>query len=335
MKRIPVLLFIATLIWNCSNKETEECAVQPDVSSINLQLDFEHYEDSLANIQSKKELVGILARQAAMRDEIFRRGEYPNDSVFINELYQKFTHPGIDTLLAETKRIFGDLSDLKLQFTNAFRNIKYYYPDFNPPKIQTVISGIDADLFVSDTLIIVSLDHYLGREGKYRPKMYDYLLRKYDPEDIVPSCILIYGITTNFNNTNLADKTVLADMIAYGKSFYFAKHMLPCVPDSTLIWYTAPEIKGARENEDLIWARFIQDKVLYSTSMIEKRNYLGERPATIQVGEKCPGRIGQWVGWRIVQQYMQKHPEITLPQLMSDNDAQKIFKESNYKPKKH
>ncbi|MBT1704363.1 gliding motility lipoprotein GldB [Chryseosolibacter indicus] len=334
MKYIPVLFLVSVLLWNCSGNKTEECAIQPDVSPINLQVRIEQFQDTLAGITSKKELVALLSRQPVMRDNLFRRSEYPNDSVFINELYTKFSHPGIDTLLTETKRIFGDLSNLESEFTNAFKNLKHYYPDFVLPRVQSVISGIDGDLFVSDTLIIVSLDHFLGKEGKYRPKMYDYLLRKYDPEDIVPSCILIYGISDNYNKTNLADKTVLADMIAYGKSFYFAKHMLPCVPDSTLIWYTAPEMKGAHENEDLIWARFIQDKVLYSTSMIEKRNYLGERPATIQVGEKCPGRIGQWVGWRIVQQYMQKHPEITLPQLMSDSDAQKIFKESNYKPKR-
>ncbi len=41
-------------------------------------------------------------------------------------------------------------------------------------------------------------------------------------------------------------------MIAYGKAYYFAKHMIPCLPDSVFIGYTSDEIKGARENEDLI-----------------------------------------------------------------------------------
>jgi uncharacterized protein YjaZ len=136
------------------------------------------------------------------------------------------------------------------------------------------------------------------------------------------------------NKTDLNDKTVMAEMIAYGKAFYFAKHMLPCVPDSVFMWYTKEEIQGARENEDLIWARLIQDKVLYSTNMIEKRNYLGERPFTSQVGEKCPGRIGQWVGWRIVKQYMQSKTETTLSELMNTADAQAIFRESHYKPKR-
>lgn len=331
MKKLAVV-FLAFLFWRCSETEKEECVFTPEVFPEEIQLDVRHFGDTLAGIKSKSELVSFLTRYPIIRDEMLRRAEYPSDSIFINEMFKRFTNPGIDTLLRETKRVFGDGSALESQFRQAFANISYYYPDFSPPKIRTLITGLDSDLLVSDTLILVSLDFFLGPEGKYRPKMYDYLLRRYDPEDIVPSCLLIYGISPRFNKTDVKDKTVLADMIAYGKSFYFAKHMLPCTPDSVLIWYTADEISGARQNEDLIWARFIQDQILFSTNLMDKKNYLGERPITTQVGEKCPGRIGQWVGWEIVKEYMKSHPDVSLPDLMSIGDAQALFKASNYKP---
>src|SRR6185369_15207201 len=111
------------------------------------------------------------------------------------------------------KLVFGDLSGLKQQFDEAFSNVKYYYPDFTPPKIQTVVSGLETDMLVTDSLIIVGLDFYLGRGAKYRPKMYEYLLRKYDPNDIVPCAMLIYGIEGRFNKNQPNDKTVLADMV--------------------------------------------------------------------------------------------------------------------------
>lgn len=325
-------VFLSLLFCACGGTGKEECVYIPEVESADLPLSIEHLEDTLATITSKEELIGFLTREPLIRDEMLRRAEYPNDSVFINEMFKRFTNPSIDTLLAETKRVFGDGSELESRFREAFANMRYYYPDFTPPKIKTVITGLDTDLFVSDSLILVSLDFFLGPEGTYRPKTYDYLMRRYDPDDIVTSCLLIYGISNRFNNTDLKDRTVLADMIAYGKSFYFAKHMLPCTPDSVLIWYTGEEIQGARQNEDLIWARFIQDKVLFSTSIIDKKNYLGDRPVTTQVGEKCPGRIGQWVGWQVVKEYMKSHPETTLPQLMQMRDAQALFKDSNYKP---
>jgi gliding motility-associated lipoprotein GldB len=326
-----VLLFLIVLFASCDSETEEACVFQPDIED-NVQVDFVMLQDSLMNISSKKDLVNLLTRYPLIRDYVFRRTEYPDDSVFVNELYNRLTNPHLDTLHLEVKRVFGDLSSLKTQFEEAFSNLNYYYPNFTPPKIQTVISGLDTDLFVSDSLIIVSLDFFLGENAKYRPKMYNYLLRKYDPNDIVPSCLLIYGISNRYNKIRQSDQTVLADMITYGKAFYFAKHMLPCEADSVFIWYTPEEIQGSRKNEDLIWARFIESQVLFSTSKKVKQDYLGERPATIQVGEKCPGRIGQWIGWRIINKYAESHPDITLPQLMALDDAQKIFKESKYKP---
>ncbi len=328
---IVLYIFLIVLLASCSSDEEEACVFQPDVSS-KVSLDFEMLQDSLMGISSKKDLVQLLTRNPALRDYTFRRSEYPDDSVFVTEIYNRLTNPHLDTLYQDVKRVFGDASNLKTQFEEAFSNVKYYYPDFTPPKVRTVISGLDTDLLVTDSLIIVSLDFFLGKGAKYRPKMYSYLLRKYDPNDIVPSCMLIYGISNRFNKNQQSDKTVLADMITYGKSFYFAKHMLPCEPDSVFIWYTPEEITGSKKNEDLIWARFIESQVLFSTSNKVRQDYLGERPVTIQVGEKCPGRIGQWVGWRIVNKYAESHPDIDLPELMAVDDAQKIFKESRYKP---
>ncbi|WP_276367895.1 gliding motility lipoprotein GldB [Chryseolinea sp. H1M3-3] len=328
---ITLYVFFIVLLASCNSDNEEACVFQPDVPA-KVSLDFEILQDSLMNISSKKDLVKILTSNPAIRDYTFRRSEYPDDSVFVTEIYNRLTNPHLDTLYQEVNRVFGDVSGLKTQFEEAFSNMKYYYPDFTPPKIQTVISGLDTDLLVTDSLIIVSLDFFLGKEAKYRPKMYSYLLRKYDPNDIVPSCMLIYGISNRFNKNQQTDKTVLADMITYGKSFYFAKRMLPCEPDSVFIWYTPEEIAGSKKNEDLIWARFIESQVLFSTSNKVRQDYLGERPVTIQVGEKCPGRIGQWVGWRIVNKYAERHPDTDLQSLMAVDDAQKIFKQSGYKP---
>jgi hypothetical protein len=330
-KIISAVLVSIILLSGCSKSEKETCAFIPSTANIKIDVQIEPLQDSLVSANSKSKLVSLLGRHPEIRDYIFRRAEYPNDSIFINTLYDRFKNPHIDTLLSETKRVFGDLTELKNEFNEAFTNITYYYPNFHPPKIQTVISGLDTDLLVTDSLIIVSLDFFLGPGAKYRPKMYEYLLKQYEKQTIVPSCLLIFGIDNHFNKTDMNDKTILADMIAYGKSFYFAKHMLPCVPDSTFIWYSTEEIKGARENQDLIWARLIEDQVLYATNHMVKQKYLGERPKTVEVGDKCPGRIAQWVGWQIVNKYSESHPDASLPSIMELSNADKLFKDSRYK----
>ncbi|HWA34083.1 MAG TPA: hypothetical protein VG737_08145 [Cyclobacteriaceae bacterium] len=332
MRNALALVVLCLLFASCRDKNEEACAFIPDTSGIKVDLIFESLEDSLPAITKKTQLVAFLTRHPEARDFFFNRTQYPSDSAFINELYNRFTNPHLDTLLQETHKIFGDGTQLKQEFEKAFVNLKYYYPSFRAPRIQTIVTGLESDLFVSDTLIIVGLDYFLGDGAKYRPNMYEYMLRRYNKDFIVPSVMLLTGIDSRFNKINPGDRTVLADIITYGKAYYFTKQMMPCVPDSVLIGYTRKEIEGSREFESLIWSRFIEDQVLFSTSHIIKQKYIGERPKTVEVGEQCPGRIGTWIGWQIVKKYMETHPDVALPQLMDIPDAAKLFKASGYKP---
>jgi hypothetical protein len=330
-----IITIVSFLFFLASCKpDKEECAFQPETSSIKIDLQIEHLEDSMVSFNSKQQLVDFFSRHDVMRDIFFNHQGYPNDSVFINELYHRFQSPSIDTVLMETKRVFGDGTELKKEFIQAFTNLKFYYPEFQIPKIQTVITGMESDLFVSDTLIIVGLDYFLGNGAKYRPNMYEYMLKRYTKEFVVPSTMLLYGIDSRINAVNAQDKSVLADMIAYGKAYYFAKQMLPCVPDSVFIGYTAEEINGARANQNIIWKHLVEKEVFYSTVKNIKQKYIDERPKTIEIGDQCPGRIGVWMGWQIVKEYAKQNSQkTTLPKLMKLPEAQQIFMGSKFRPK--
>lgn len=332
MRILVFFLLFNLVLAGCNTDDEEKCAFIPQTNDLAIELEFEQLEDSLPAITSKQQLIDFFSRHTTLRDFVFSRSAYPSDSVFINELYARFSNPHLDTLLFETKRVFGDGAYLKEEFRNAFVTMRYYYPDFQIPKIQTVITGLESDLFVSDSLIIVGLDYYLGTGARYRPNMYEYMLRRYQKNFIVPSVMLLYGIDTRYNKTDLSDRTVLADMISYGKAYYFAKHMMPCVADSVFIGYSSEEIAGARANQDLIWKRMVEDEAFFSTSAQVKQRYIAERPKTYEVGDQAPGRIGTWVGWQIVKSYATRKPDLTVPQLMLEKDARLIFNESRYRP---
>ncbi len=329
--RIVLLFSVIGFLSSCSDRESE-CVFDPKVSVDSIEIKFTSLEDSLTSFKNKRQFVDFLTHHYAFRDIFLNRNAYPDDSVFINTWYKRFTHPGLDTLLMDTKRVFGNDEELKNQFKTAFANLKYYYPSFQVPRIETVITGLESDLYVSDTLIIVGLDYFLGKGAKYRPNMHQYMLRRYEKNFIVPSALLLIGIDTRLNNTNLSDHTILADMVSYGKAYYFAKHMMPCTPDSVFIGYTGEEVVRAKANQDLIWKRLIDDEVLFSTSQQKRQRYISERPKTYEVGDECPGRIATWVGWQIVKAYAKEHPSETLPQIMAKENPEKILRGSKYKP---
>ncbi|MEY4929822.1 MAG: hypothetical protein RI909_546 [Bacteroidota bacterium] len=332
MRLLVVFLLFVILFSSCRNTVQEECVYAPSTEGIIIDLQFESLEDALPAITSKQDLVDFFSANTTMRDYFFNRQAYPNDSVFINELYSRFSNPHLDTLLMDTKAVFGNGAQLKEELTVAFTNLKSYYPDFQTPRVQTVITGLESDMFVSDSLIIIGLDYYLGKNARFKPNMYEYMLRRYDKNFIVPSIMLLYGIDGRYNETDLTDRTVLADMITYGKAYYFAKHMMPCVPDSVFIGYTAEEMAGARANQDIIWKKLVEDEAFYSTSQQMKQRYIAERPKTYEIGDQAPGRIGTWVGWQIFNKYAERNADLALPQLMKVKDVKEIFTEAKYRP---
>jgi len=329
MKRFFLIGLLITVVNSCM--EENECQKAPDISGIAMDLKVTRLENTLFDLGSKEEIADFLRKHRAFSDYFLGASEFPNDSLLINNIYRLTQDPYIDTLRSEADRIFGDFSDLTAQFESAFKYLKVYYPEARIPEIQTVITGFGQDLYISDSVIIIGLDYFLGKEGKYQPVDYpEYIRDRFQKEYIVPTCVL--HLSNFYNRSDPQDKTILADMIFYGKSYYFTKKVLPCTHDSLIIQYTGQQIKDVNDNQDVIWASFVENQLLFETSHFVKSKFLGERPYVAEIGKKCPGRIGAWLGWEIVKEYMDNHPEVTLPELMEEEKAGKLFAESEYKP---
>lgn len=322
-----LVLFISLIIFGCQqNKEK-----RPDVSHIAVEVSVKRLEHDLFSATSKEEVHDFLNANKILKQQFFYADQYPHDSILVNTLFDLINDPHIDTLYRETQAAFGDLSHLQAQFADAFRYIKYYYPDFQAPEIQTIVTGFGRDMYISDSVIIVGLDYYIGKGATYRPiDLPQYILRRYEKEYIVPSYVLL--LSSKYNKINVEDHTMLADMIFYGKAYYFASKVLPDVPDSILIGYESASLKDVHENQQIVWAHFVENELLYETSHFVKKKYMDERPKTLEIGNKAPGRIGVWLGWEIVKQYMRAHSEVNLQELMETEDAQQIFMKSRYKP---
>ncbi|NDE62490.1 MAG: gliding motility lipoprotein GldB, partial [Cyclobacteriaceae bacterium] len=97
--------------------------------------------------------------------------------------------------------------------------------------------------------------------------------------------------------------------------------------------YTPEQLASCWDNEDLIWTHFIENELLFATNPFEIRKYTGEAPFTDAISTDAPGRLGRWVGWNIVEQYQEKEG-LSLVELMAESNAEKIFRDSGYRPQK-
>ena len=117
-----------------------------------------------------------------------------------------------------------------------------------------------------------------------------------------------------------------------GKYWWLADQFLPDTPDSLKTGFTGEQLKWCESNEGVIWNLLLQNDQLYSTDPSIIQMYIGDAPGTQGFPPAAPGNIGQWIGLKIVQAYVERHPDLHPEQLMKTS-ARTILDESKYKPR--
>lgn len=346
MKRLSIILVVGYILSGCSGND-EDFRELPDISDIQLTVSAERLEEEMQQLQSPEALAVWMNERPVVRDLMWGRGNYvnpvtgqPDSSLFMGSIWEAIQHPTFtDTLLVETRQAFGDLADLEDQLTLAFRRLKAYDPNFTVPKVQTLVTGFTRDLYVSDTLWIVSLDCFIGPKASYRPTgpgyqgLPYYLLRRYQKEYILPMLLKSYALKYITPDQTPNAGSLLSEMIGFGKTYEFTKSVLPELADSLILRYSEEELLATVENEGYIWRHFIENEALFNKNQLENRAYLEEAPNVPAIGQKCPGRIGRYMGWQVLEAFRRERPDMALMDLLQLSSAQAILETSRYKPK--
>nr|WP_262905372.1 gliding motility lipoprotein GldB [Hymenobacter nitidus] len=317
-------------LGGCTSNET--CSADPEVAKVPVTVRLERLEQPFFRIKNVAEAKQFLRQQPAFTTYFLGRKQFPSEDVLAKQLVGLATEPGLRKLGQDSEAAFRDTNALQNQLEQLFQHVRYYFPKFPVPPVKTFVSGLSQDLFVNDSLMVLSIDFFAGAKASYRPNVPDYILRRYEPAYLVPTAAL--AISSKYNQKKLTDQTMLSEMVQFGKSLYFAEKVLPCTADTLLIGFTDKELANLQFNEGKVWAHFIEKKLLYNTSPFTIQKYIGERPNVPEIDKSCPGRVGAWVGWQIVRKYMAEHPNVTLAQLMAQKDPQRILNESRYRPKR-
>lgn len=340
-KQIYLFFLVAALFAACSHSKKDI-----DVSNIPVTVKIERFDHDFDEMTRKP-----MAQQAAFLQQkygVFYKdfmatllgtaGSDINNPAYLDSLKEVFATNDYHALKHDVDSVYPNLDKIDAQLTDAFKHIKYYFPDKKLPAVYAYFSGFQVQIAEGGDYVGIGLDMFLGANSRFYPALVHriprYLSKHFNPEDICPRVVEAIAKEDMFPESD-SDKTMLQKMIYAGKVLYFTDCMLPKTPDTLKIDYSKAQLNWCNKYKSEIWAYFLDQNLLYETDELKQEKFLGDAPFTAGIGDQneASPKLGVWTGWQIVRQYMDKNPDVTLEQLMKDNDAQKILNGAKYHPK--
>jgi gliding motility-associated lipoprotein GldB len=319
MRKLLSVIFIVSLNFSCEN----ESKLKNEISKIDINVNIERFDQLFAEITPSS--------LPHLKEEYpFMFSKNYNDSLWIARIKDTLQQQ----LNAEVDNAFPDSNLFKDEIESLFQYLKYYYKTFKTPRIITVTSDVDYrnKTIVTDSILLIALDTYLGTDHEFYEGMQRYLKQNFKPSQIVPDLASQYAEQHIFQTRR---KSFLDEMIYFGKVLYFKDAMIPFKEDEEKIGYTKAQLDWAITNESYIWRFFVEKELLFDSSPKLVQRFINPAPFSkfnLELDGESPGRLGQFIGWQIVRAYM-KNNDVTLQQMLRTN-AEDIFNDSRFKPRK-
>lgn len=331
---IYFVLFLT--IVGCGNERLDVDLSETNVPEITIKrLDQDLFKmDTIDIAKSTKELqakygrfystfISVILNNGGLRDSsyAFRMKS------FISDYYMK-------KAFEDVQKKYPNTDAIKQKLQASYQYFNYHFPNRSLPQPIFMISGFNYSNVVADSTLAIGIETYLGSDNEFYkglgvPRYKSMFMNE---ENIVPDAIRQWMLIEFPNNMNKND--FLSEMVYMGKIMYLTDALLPNTPDSLKIQYSKAQMEYCTQNEFNVWSYFAAQKLLYTTDQAEIIKFTSDGPFTSALSKEAPPRIGHWIGWQLVRQYMNNNPDVSLQNLVNETDAQMILGKSKYKPGK-
>ena len=320
MKPYLVLFILTLVVFSCKNEND----VEHEIASIDIPVNIERFDRLFANATPKD-------LQKLKEEYPFMFSKKYKDSFWIAKMQDTLQKQ----LSNQVDLNIQDFDLLKDEITQLFQHLKYYFPQFQTPRVITAVSYVDYrnKTVATDSIAIISIDTYLGSDHEFYQGISKYIREGFNKEQIV------VDLATNYAENFIYQpqrRTLLDEMIYYGKQLYVKDKIIPFKTDAEKIAYTQENLDWAIGNEFEIWQYFIDKELLFSTDYKLPSRFINPAPFSKfqleQIDAESPGRIGQYIGWQIVRAYMENNA-VSFQDMLSKS-PEEIFNNANFKPRK-
>lgn len=245
-----------------------------------------------------------------------------------DDLRVYFSDSNLVRLSADVRNRFVSMARYEEQLNKAYGRLKKELPELEKPYVYTQVSAFNQSIVVNDTVVGISLDKYMGCDYPLYAKSYTPVQRAtMHPDRIVPDLLSFY-LMAQFP-PRVKPENLLHAMIQIGKiQWIVAQAMNTSVENVS--GFPAASIKWFQMNEQACWKNLKEHKMLLTT---DHNLYAAVVSLTAEKpyfkAEQSRG-IGTWLGTQVVRNYMKKHPECTIHELLVEKSCEEVWRGSDY-----
>ncbi len=189
--------------------------------------------------------------------------------------------------------------------------------NFPERRYATVVYGRQEAIMFVDSVMLIALNHFLGPEYEgYSPWPVYRRLEK-DPAKL-PYYMAEALLGSSYPYSAEGEKaTLLSQMLYHGALAYSKLQVVPHAKEALALDYNDEDFSWIEGNRSKLWSELASSGLLFDTSETLSARFVSPAPAVRELPTMFPGRIGRYVGLKLVEEYIHKHKDTELSFLLS------------------
>jgi hypothetical protein len=237
------------------------------------------------------------------------------DSAFLSGLQRTYAHPFNKRVLRaldhRTKWRFKTYKQIAL----AFKRLHLLAPKIDlPSSVYFTYAQFAASAYASPNNVVIGQERYLGPTHPLIAQLptqqfYDWIKEGMAPQYATSDALLAWLSTNTLKST---DENLASEMLRWGKLIAILEIISPEVQIQQHLRYSQADLTWALNSERGFWDYLVEQQLLFKTDQELNMNLLNEGPYTIGLPQESPDRMGRFLGYRIVKQYIEaEQPSIS------------------------
>lgn len=328
-----VILVTALTMQSCGGK-ADKIGITPVETKI-VRFEQELFKLDIYNLESEsKKLISEHPSFFSLyTNRIIEVGDISQE--WFGEALTRFvTDQAIHDINSRVQEVFPDFTGQRQRINEGFGRFETLFPDRETPSVYTYISGFNQTFVSAPGIIGISLEKFLGPKDPLYKKVYpsipEYQRKNMHP-DKIPSDLLRAYISSEFDYKPEQDN-LLAHMLHEGRGMYLLNQLFPDLSDTLLWGFSESKLDFCVRNEKFMWVYLIENKLLFESDNFRINQFIEDAPFTKDFQQDSPGRAAIWIGYRIIEEYMNRNSHISWRGLMNETNFQRILNNARYNP---